>query len=74
MMKRTALDTARAGKISPRGTVNASIEVCTSIAKSTPARVLLNTHVITIVNVMAVTMNSIMPRMPPPPDEAAQDS
>ena len=53
--------------------MNASIEVCTSIAKSTLARVLLNTHVITIVNVMAVTMNSVMPRMPPPPDEAAQD-
>src|SRR5215218_8743477 len=48
-----ALETARAGKISPRGIVNASMEAYTSIARSTLARVLLNTHVMTIVNVMA---------------------
>jgi hypothetical protein len=50
-----------------------AIEVCTSIARSTLARVLLNTHVMTIVNVMAVRVNRVMPRMPPPPEEEAQE-
>jgi hypothetical protein len=71
MMKGRALETARAENIAPRGTVNASIEVCTSIARSTLARVLLNTHVMTIVNVMAVRVKSVMPMMPPPPEEVA---
>ena len=50
--------------------VHASIEVCTSIARSTLARVLLNTHAMTIVNVMAARVKSVMPTMPPPPEEA----
>ena len=66
MINGRALETALAENIAPRGTVNASIEVCTSIATSTLARVLLNTHVMTIVNVMAVRVNRVMPRMPRP--------
>src|SRR5829696_7410368 len=49
------------------------MDACTNIARSTLARVLLNTQVMTMVNVMAVRVNRVMPTMPPPPDEAAQE-
>jgi hypothetical protein len=35
--------------------------------------VLLNTHVMTMVNVMAASVNKVMPLMPPPLEETAQD-
>ena len=43
-----------------------------NIARSRLARVLLNTHIMTMVNVMASRVNRIMLRMPPP-IEAVQD-
>jgi hypothetical protein len=67
-VKGMALESARAGNIAPRGIVNVSMELCTNIARSTLARVLLNTHVVTTLNMIAVMVNRIMP-----PEVAAQD-
>jgi hypothetical protein len=66
-----ALDTALAGKIAPSVMLKVSMEACTNIARSKLARVLLNTHVMTMVNVRAVRVKSVMPRTPPPPEDAA---
>ena len=67
------LSTARAGKISARGIVNVLTEVCTNIARSRLARVLLKTQVMATVTVMAKMVKVVMPRISPPPDVAAQD-
>src|SRR3712207_6077263 len=67
------LDAAGAGKILPRGLPNVSMDACTSMASSRLARVLLNTHLITMANATAMTTNRTMSRKPPPPEEAAQD-
>jgi hypothetical protein len=73
IMKGNALATAQAGKIAPSVPLKVSMEACTNIARSTLARVLLNTHVMTIVNHMAVRVNRIMSRTPPPPEEAVHE-
>jgi hypothetical protein len=51
-VKGNPLATALAGKIAPSVPLKASMEVCTSMTRSRLARVLLNTHVMTILNVM----------------------
>jgi hypothetical protein len=71
IIKGNALAMAQAGNIAASGMVKVSMEECTSIARSTLARVLLNTQVMTMVNVMTVRVNEAMPTMPPPPEEAA---
>jgi hypothetical protein len=57
MSKGSALATALAGKIAPSAPSKASMEVYSSIKRSKPARVLLNTHVMTMLNVMVVMVN-----------------
>jgi hypothetical protein len=71
MSKGSALATALAGKIAPSSPSKASMEVYSGITRSKPARVLLNTHVMTMLNVMVVMVNI---RQVPQGPQHAQDN